>query len=176
MAAIPVDSWYIGAGDIYLDDVRIGSTRENNVFRLLRELDATIVNGTGGKLARTDYYVRRPYPQLEFTYVELSETSLPLIVPGAEAANEGDDVVITSPNVRRATADWYHEWELRVPGVEDIDVYFTIPLGINVNDAEFTAADSPDPLGPRMMIEGRFDPDDDTAPCWEIRLRSGASS
>ena len=74
MPAIPVDSWYIGAGDIYLDAVKIGATRENNVFRIARELDAGIMNGIGGKLARTDYYVRRPYPQLEFSFAEFSAT------------------------------------------------------------------------------------------------------
>lgn len=173
--AIPVDSWYLGAGDIDLDSVVIGSTRENNVFRLLKELDAPIVNGTGGKLARTDYYVRRPYPQLEFTFIELSETSLPLIVPGAAAAAVGDDIVVTPPTIRRLGSADYHAWGLTVPGVDGLDLRVEIPLGINVNDAEMTAADSPDPLGPRLMIEGRFDPEE-VLNCWEITLVDAALS
>ncbi len=179
MPAIPVDSWYIGAGDIYLDAVKIGATRENNVFRISRELDAGIMNGIGGKLARTDYYIRRPYPVLEFSFAEFSATSFPLIVPGAIAAPDGsvpDDIIISPPAVRRLGADAYHEWELRVPGVDGKDVALVVPLGINVNDAEFTAADTADPTVVRMMIEGRFDPDDDTAPAWTIRLVGAAAS
>jgi len=179
MPAIPVDSWYIGAGDIYLDAVKIGATREDNVFRIARELDAGIMNGIGGKLARTDYYVRRPYPQLEFSFAEFSATSFPLIVPGATAAPDvavPDDIIISPPAVRRLGADAYHEWALRVPGVDGKDVELSIPLGINVNDAELTAADVADPAVVRMMIEGRFDPDDDTAPAWTIRLVGAAAS
>jgi hypothetical protein len=179
MPAIPVDSWYIGAGDIYLDAVRIGATRENNVFRIARELDAGIMNGIGGKLARTDYYVRRPYPVLEFSFAEFSPTSFPLIVPGATAAPDvavPDDIIVSPPAVRRLGADAYHEWMLRVPGVDGKDVALVIPLGINVNDAEFTAADAADPTVVRMTIEGRFDPDDDTAPAWTIRLVGAAGS
>jgi hypothetical protein len=63
-----------------------------------------------------------------------------------------------------------------VPGVDGKDVALVIPLGINVNDAEFTAADSADPTVVRMTIEGRFDPDDDTAPAWTIRLVGAAAS
>ena len=179
MATIPVDSWMIGAGDVYLDAVKIGATRENNVFRLARELDAGVMNGIGGKLARTDYYVRKPYPQLEFSFAEFSATSFPLIVPGATAAPDGsepDDIIISPPTIRRLGSDAYHGWELRVPGVDGKDVGLFIPLGININDAEWASADVADPTVVRMMIEGRFDPDDDTAPCWFIRLVGAAAS
>lgn len=176
MAVVPVDSWFLGAGDVYLDSVRIGSTRENNVVTLLMELDAPIVNGRGGKFARTDYYIREPYPQLQMTFIELSETSMGLIIPGATAADSGDDVVISPPAYRRLLGTDYHEWELRVPGVDGQDVHFTIPLGINVANPEFAAADSATPLGPRLTIEGRFDPDDDTQPCWSMLLVDAAAS
>lgn len=177
MPAVPVDTWYLGAGDVYVDNVKLGSTRENNVFTVLHELDAPIVNGVGGKLRKSDYYIRRPYPQLMVTFIEMDDATFPYIMPGATAstvAQSGEsgsnDVLITPPSYRRLLLADYHEWELRVPGVGGKDVHFRIPAGIQVANPEFTAQDAAVPLGPRLTIEGRFREDDDAAPSWDILL------
>lgn len=172
---VAIESIALGAGDIYRDSVLYAKTRENNVLRILYELDAPVLNGVGGKVTGTDYYIRRPYPQLEFTIAEFLGTAMEDVVPAAEVETVGDDITVTPPEVRRLGAEHYHEWELRVPSIPGREAFFTIPFGINLQNPEATAADSADPLSPRLMIEGRFDYEDETAPCWTLGTRATGS-
>jgi hypothetical protein len=177
MAVIPVDTWYLGAGDIYLDDIRVGSTTGSAVGRTLGDLRAPTINGQSAPLARTDYWVSGPTPQMEFTFIEWSAASFGLIIPGAVVATDGDDVVITPPVLRRMVASAYHKWEHRSPLTPGGQQFrFTIYQGINTNPAEYTAEDSENPYGVRMMITGRVDPDDDTLPTFRYRLVAAVAS
>lgn len=181
MTAIAVETHFIGAGQIYMDGALYGSTREDNVFRVMQEIAAPKLNGVGGKLARTDYHTTLPFAQLELTTVELSDESLPVMIPGATAApGTGDDsgyTVISPPSqsARRLGANDYHLWELRVPGVDGSELILRIPLGLAQSNAEFTAADSEVPLGPRITIESRIDPDDIEADQWQILYGAAGS-
>jgi hypothetical protein len=181
MTAVAVDEHFIGAGQVYLDDVLVGSTREDNVFRVMQEVAAPTINGVGGMLARTDYHTRLPWAELELTLVELSDELLAVMIPGAiAAAGSGADAgktVITGPDQaarRLGTAD-YHKWLLAVPGIDGALIELEIALGIAQSNAEFTAADSENPLGPRITIQSRIDPDAIETPQWRI-LRTAAGS
>lgn len=172
---VAIEAIALGAGDIYRDGELYAKTRENNVARILYELDAPILNGVGGKVTGTDYYIRRPYAQLEFTIAEFLGPAMADVVPAAEVDESGDDVTITPPLVRRLGTDIYHEWELRVPSVPGREAFFNIPIGINLQNPEATASDSADPLSPRLMIEGRFDHEDDDAAAWTWGVRDSGS-
>lgn len=169
MTQIRVEEYYMGAGDIYVDDVFFGSTRENNVFRVLQEMSAPYVNGAGGTLAQTDYHNRFPAAEMEVTLLELTDDALAYAIPGATAEASGDDTVVSPPATRRLSSTDYHKWELRVPGLNSRMVKFTIPIGIATSNPEFTAQDDGEqPLGPRVTIASRIDPDAIETAQWTI--------
>jgi len=181
MTAIPVETHFIGAGQIYLDDALYGSTRENNVFRIMQEIAAPRINGVGGRLARTDYHTTLPFAELELTTVELSDTNLAIMVPGSTSeAGSGDDAgftVVSPPDqaARRLGSADYHKWELVVPGIDGAELRLRIPIGMVISNAEFTAADSENPLGPRLTIQSRIDPDDIEAAQWNVLYQAAGS-
>lgn len=174
MTAVAVDEQFIGAGQVYVDTVLVGSTMGDNVFRVMQEVAAPVINGVGGMLARTDYHTRLPWAELEVTIIELTDANLDIMIPGAVAeAGSGLDAgktVITGPDQsgRRVGSSSYHAYELRIPGVDGAEASFRIALGIAQSNAEFTAADSENPLGPRVTIQSRIDPDDIEAKQWSI--------
>ena len=169
MATIPVEEFSIGAGDVYLDDVLLGSTREDNVFRVVQELAAPVINGVGGILARTDYHNRLPMAEMEVTVLELSATTLPVMIPGATVTTVGDVTRIGPPASRRVQDADYHRWEIRVPGIGGRQLSYIINKGLVTSSVE--AANSDDgstPAGPRLTIVSRIDPDDTTADPWNM--------
>jgi hypothetical protein len=169
MAVIPVEEFSIGAGDVYLDDVLLGSTRENNVFRIMQNLAAPTINGVGGILARTDYHNTLPMAELEVTLLELSATTMPVMVPGAAVETVGEDTVIGPPATRRVQDADYHKWEIRVPGLSGRQLKYTILIGIVISNVEMANADDGSvPAGPRITIQSRIDPDDTTAQPWTM--------
>lgn len=169
MTQIQVEEYYMGAGDIYVDSVFFGSTRENNVFRVVQEMAAPYVNGAGGILAQTDYHNRFPAAELEVTLLELDDSALAYAIPGAAATTVGEDSVISPPTARRLASTDYHSWELRVPGLNSRLIKFTIPIGIASSNPEFVAQDDGEqPLGPRLTIMSRIDPDSIETAQWTI--------
>lgn len=167
--AVPVAELFVGAGDMYLDGVKVSMTRENNVARIMQDITAPSINGAGGILARTHYHNQKPWLELEATLMELSADMLPLLIVGAEVSADGDNTVIGPPTARRVSSDAYHKWELRVPGLDNREVRFAALLGIITGNSEFTAADDGTaPLGPRVTIISCIDPDDTEAAFWTI--------
>ena len=169
MGTVAVREFSIGAGDVYLDDVLVGSTRENNVFRIVQDIAAPTVNGVGGKLAYTDYHNTLPMAELEVTLMEISADMLAVMIPGAASTTVGDDTVVGVPDSRRVQEADYHKWEIRVPGLSNRQLKYTILIGLATSNPEFTNADAGDqPAGPRLTIQSRIDPDDTTANPWTI--------
>lgn len=169
MAAIAVREFSIGAGNVYLDDVLVGATRENNVFRILQDITAPQVNGAGGTLAYTDYHNTLPMAEMEVTILEITADMLAVMVPGAVATDVGDDEVIGPPASRRIQEADYHKWEIRVPGLSNRQLKYTVLIGIATTNPEFANADDgANPTGPRLTIQSRIDPDDTTANPWSI--------
>lgn len=169
MTAVPVQELLIGAGSIYLDGVPASMTRENNVVRIMQDLTAPTINGAGGVLARTHYHNQRPWMEMETTLLDLSAEMLAIMIVGAEIAEDGDNTVITAPAERRVGTDAYHAWELRVPGLDNREVRFTLRNAIITGNTELTAADDGTaPLGPRVTIMSTLDPDDIEESSWAI--------
>lgn len=169
MATVSVEEFSIGAGTVWLDDEELGATRENNVFRIVQTLAAPTVNGAGGMLKRTDYHNVLPYAELEVTLLENSEALLAVMVPGASSTTVGDDTVIGPPTSRRLQDADYHKWEIRVPGISNRQLKYTILAGIATGNAEWTNSDDgAAPAGPRVTIQSRIDPSDTTANPWTI--------
>lgn len=169
MTSVAVREFSIGAGTVYVDDQPLGATREGNMFRIVQDITAPTINGAGGILATTDYHNAFPMAELEVTLVELTEATLPYMIPGAETDTSGDDLVVGPPLVRRIQPDSYHKWEVRVPGIAGRTFKYTILLGIVTGNAEFNNADDGTaPAGPRLTIQSRIDPDDITAAPWNI--------
>jgi hypothetical protein len=168
-AAIPVAELFVGAGSVYLDDVLLGMTRENNVARIMQDITAPTINGAGGTLARTHYHNQKPFMELEFTVLELSEEVLPLLIVGAEVATDGDNTVITAPVERRVGSDSYHTWAVRVPGLDGREIQFEARNAVAMANSEFTAADDGTaPLGPRITVTSNIDPDEPDTSGWSI--------
>lgn len=83
---------FIGAGEVYVDDVAVGATQDNNVFRVVREYFTPELNGVRGPLSDMDY-VQSETAELEVTVPELAADKLALAVPGAVST-----VNTSSPN------------------------------------------------------------------------------
>lgn len=175
MTTVSVEEQFIGAGDVYLDSVLFGRTHEDNVWRLIKDIGAARLNGVGAAVARTDYRRTRDVPELEFTMVELSSTTLPVAVPDATVTTDGADTVVTESALRRLPSTAYGEWKLTVPGLDGAEVSFTIFNGLVTSNVEVTAADSENPLGPRLTVQGRVDDADVEASMWEIRITPAGS-
>jgi len=85
---------FIGAGDVYVDDVAVGATMEDNVFRVVQEKGTPDLNGVPGPLLGLDY-ISSETAELEVTIPELGTDKLAYAVPGATAlAQDGIGVVL----------------------------------------------------------------------------------
>jgi hypothetical protein len=73
---------FIGAGDLYIDDVLAGATMDNNVFRVVQTKGGPKVNGAPGPVKGLDY-VQDETAEIEATVLELAPDKLLLAVPGA---------------------------------------------------------------------------------------------
>lgn len=78
----------VGAGEVLKDTNgngifgSLGSTQDDNVFRVTREYFVPALNGAMGPLTATDY-ITKELAELEATVPELSTANLPILVPGA---------------------------------------------------------------------------------------------
>lgn len=176
MTQVNVEEHFIGAGSIWLDGVKLGATMGDNVCRIIRNQAAPILNGVGGMLAGTDYRTQRDVMELEFTLTELGATELAIITGDATVTTDNDDTVIGEAPDRRLPTTAYRPWDLRVPGLDGAEIRFEIHKGIPTNNPEFTAADSENPIGPRLTIQSRIDPANIEASAWAIRLVPSSGS
>jgi hypothetical protein len=88
VTATTAQELFIGAGEVYVDGLPVGATKDNNVFRVTREYFAPDLNGTPGPIKGTDY-VQSETAELEVSIPELDPTKLSHIVPGS-VATAGD--------------------------------------------------------------------------------------
>lgn len=82
VSATTPEEIFIGAGDVYVDDVVVGATQDNNVFRVVQEKFAPDLNGVPGPLLNIDY-IQSETAELEVTLPELSAVALGYGIPGA---------------------------------------------------------------------------------------------
>lgn len=71
----------VGAGDVLIDGVDAGATKNDNIWRLVRTYYSPDINGVAGRLKGTDF-VQEETAEIETTLLELSSVNLSLAIPG----------------------------------------------------------------------------------------------
>ncbi len=142
----------IGAGEVYVDTTGGGATTDNNVFRVVHDMFVPELNGTKGALIGTDY-ITNETAEMELTLVEISATTIDLMIPGATTTGS----TLSSDATRRVGSTSYHDYELRVPRYNGGNYSFQVDNAINTGNAEYEAADD-GMLAPRITVQGRWDP------------------
>lgn len=82
VTATTAEEIFIGAGEVYVDDVTVGATMDNNVFRVVQEKGTPDLNGVAGPLAGLDY-IESETAELEVTLPQLGADKLLMSIPGA---------------------------------------------------------------------------------------------
>lgn len=85
-----------------------------------------------------------------------------------EQTNAGSSLVASSSGTsRRLPSTAYHDWELRVSGLDGREIRFGLSDAIMTENAEFEAADD-GTLAPRLTLQARWDPAAITTSPWYI--------
>ena len=89
--------------------------------------------------------------------------------PTMEQTNAGSSTVQSNSGVsRRLPSTAYHDWELRVAGLDGREARFSLNDAIMTDNAEFEAADD-GTLAPRLTLQARWDPAAPTVSPWSIQ-------
>lgn len=149
----------IGAGDVYADGSVVGASVNDNVYRIDQTYFVPTLNGVPGELRGTHYKVHET-AILETAIPEISAAILALAWPGSQSAGSGTVTIDTDGTRRIPTAD-YHDWELRVPGLDGKQFSFFADGALNQAALAMTAADQ-GVLAPRLELHSTWDAADIT--------------
>lgn len=164
----------IGAGDVLLDDADLGATKDSNAFRIEQEYAVPELNGVPGELKGTHHKVRET-AFLEASVPELSATIMAALWPGSQSATAlGVTTIDSDGTVRRIPTTDYHDWELRVPGLDGKRFSFFVDDALNVDNLEFEAQDD-DAAAPRVSVHSTWNAADLTASPHRIEIGVGGS-
>lgn len=165
----------IGAGDVLVDTTDQGVTADDNTYRIEQEIFAPDnLNGVPGELVSTHYKVREQ-AILEVTWPEISATTAELMWPGSNSNTVGEDTTIDSDGTeRRLPTDAYHDYELRVPGVDGRQFSFFADNGLNRGTIEFNGQNA-GMMSPRLEIHSAWSASDLTASPHRIVITVPAS-
>jgi hypothetical protein len=153
----------VGAGDVKIDDEDKGVTRGDNTYRVEQEIFAPDdLNGIPGELIGTHYKVRE-LAVLEAGWPEVAADTLAFSWPGSKSAVVGDDTTIDSDGTaRRIPTTDYHDYELRVPGLNGKSFGFFADNALNRGTIEFNGQNA-DMMTPRIEAHSTWDAADLTA-------------
>jgi hypothetical protein len=165
----------IGAGDVLVDTTSQGVTADDNVYRIEQEIfTPDNLNGVPGALVDTHYKTREE-AILEVTWPEVSAASLALMWPGSDSAVVGDVTTIDSDGTdRRIPSADYHDYELRVPGLNGKQFSFFAENGLNRGTIEASAQNA-GMVSPRLEIHSNWSAADLTASPHRIEITAAAS-
>lgn len=165
----------IGAGDVLVDTADQGVTADDNVYRVEQEIfTPDNLNGVPGALVDTHYKTREE-AILEVTWPEVAADTLALMWPGSDSATVGDETTIDSDGTdRRIPSDGYHDFELRVPGLNGKQFSFFADNGLNLGAIEFSGQNA-GMMSPRLEIHSNWDAADLTASPHRIVVTAAAS-
>lgn len=165
----------IGAGDVLVDGSDQGVTADDNTYRIEQEIfTPDNLNGVPGELVDT-HYKTKEQAILEVTWPEVSAETLGLTWPGSQSNTVGEDTTIDSDGtVRRIPSEGYHDYELRVPGLNDKQFSFFADNGINRGTIEFNGQNA-GMMAPRLEIHSAWDAADITASPHRIVITNPAS-
>lgn len=156
----------VGAGDIYIDDAAGGATTGNNQYTVEQEWFVPQLNGVKGALVGTDYKIREE-AFLEFGLAEINATTIGYLIPGSSSATVGDQTTLDTDDSRRISTNDYHDYELRVPGLNGKQFSFFADDAIQTGNAELEAADD-GLMAPRTRVRASWDPSDLTSSPFRI--------
>lgn len=165
----------IGAGDVLVDAADQGVTADDNTYRVEQEIfTPDNLNGVPGELVDT-HYKTKEQAILEVTWPEVSAATLGLMWPGSQSATVGEDTTIDSDGTaRRIPSDDYHDYELRVPGLNDKQFSFFADNGLNRGAIELNAQNA-GMVSPRLEIHSAWSAADLTASPHRIVITVPAS-
>lgn len=164
----------VGAGDILVDAAAGGATADDNVFRIEQTIfEPDNLNGVPGMLVGTQFK-QREEAILEATMPEVSATVLALLWPGAASAVVGAVTTIDWNGTRRIPTTAFHDYELRVPGLDGKTFGFLADNAINQGNIEYTAQDAGLML-PRGEFHSKWDAATLTVSPHRIKVTAAAS-
>lgn len=165
----------VGAGDVLVEDADQGVTADDNVYRVEQELfSPDNLNGSPGTLVDTHYKVKEE-AVLEVTWPEVAADTLALMWPGSQSAVVGDSTTIDSDGTeRRIPSTDYHDYELRVPGLNGKVFSFFADNGLNVAPIELSGQNA-GMMSPRLEIHSAWSAADITASPHRIVITVPAS-
>lgn len=163
----------VGAGNVLRAHANLGSSIDNNMFRIEREIFTPDLNGLKGPLIGTDYIIRSE-GILETTVPEVSATVMAAGWPGSSSTPTAGMTVIDEDDERRIPTSDYADWELQVERLNGGAFQFEVDNGINRGTLEFEAADDA-LIAPRYEIHGAWDAADLTTSPHRIRILDVAS-
>jgi hypothetical protein len=165
----------IGAGDVQADGTDFGVTADDNTFRIEQEIfTPDNLNGVPGALVGTHYKTREE-AILEVTVPEVSPTALELQWPGSQSATVGDVTTIDSDGTsRRLGTDQYHDYRLRVPGLDGKTFDFLADDALNLGTIELNGQNA-GMMAPRLELHSTWDAADLTASPHRIVITVPAS-
>lgn len=165
----------IGAGDVLADDDDKGVTADDNVYRIEQEIfTPDNLNGAPGALVGTHYKTREE-AILEVTWPEISAETLGLMWPGSDSATVGEDTTIDSDGTdRRIPSADYHDYELRVPGLDGKQFSFFADDALNVAPIELSGQNA-GMMSPRLELHSNWAAADLTASPHRIVITVPAS-
>jgi hypothetical protein len=164
----------VGAGDILVDDASQGATADDNTFRIEQTIfEPDNLNGVPGMLVGTQYKTREE-AILEVTMPEVAAATLALLWPGSAAATVGDVTTIDWDGTRRIPSASFHDYELRVPGLDGRIFGFLADNAVNQGNIEYTAQDAGLML-PRGEFHSKWDAGSLNASPHRIEVTAGSS-
>ena len=164
----------IGAGDVYLDGSVVGASLDSNTFTIEQEFANIDLNGVPGKLKGTDYKISET-ASLETTIPEVDSTIMAAMWSGSQSATAGNVITLDTDGTRRIPTADYHDWQLRVPGLDGKRFDFLVDDALNMDGITFEATDD-GALAPRLNLESRWDAADMSASPHRILIVTGVSS
>lgn len=156
----------VGAGDIYIDTSAGGATTGNNMYTVEQDWFVPQLNGTKGALVGTDYKIREE-AFLEFGLAEVDATNVSYLIPGSSSATVTDITTIDTDDTRRIATSDYHDYELRLPGLNNKQFSFFADDAIQTGNADFEATDD-GLMAPRTRVRASWDPADLTTSPFRI--------
>ena len=163
----------VGAGDIYIDAAAGGATTGSNNYTVEQAWFVLELNGVKGALVGTDYKIREE-AFLEFGLAEHTAATYALMIPGSTSTTVGDQTTIDTDETRRIPTASYHDYELRVPGLDGKLFSFFADDAVQTGNAEFEATDD-GLMAPRIRVRASWDPADLTASPFRITIDAGVS-
>jgi len=141
----------VGAGNVLVDDVDVGATADDNVFRIEQEIyEPDNLNGVPGALVGTQYKTREE-AILEATMPEVAAATLALLWPGSAEAGG----TIDWDGTRRLPTSAFHDYQLDVPGLSNL-FSFLADDALNQGNIEFSGQDA-GMMSPRGEFHSKWD-------------------